>query len=258
MTHVNNPVQSDSFDISDRFRRAVNYFWAARHTQQQKQIQSGSVDAGTRGAVTGGTQMAEMETLAADILLQAGLDRAHVRTRTALEMPGYYRPEKKWDLLVVAEGSLLCAAEFKSQVGPSFGNNFNNRVEEAVGSATDLWTAYREGRLGGKEAPRPLLAYFFLLEDCPKVHRPVRASEPYFGVDPAFKSASYAKRYELLCRRLRLERLYDATCLTLSVRPDKNPNGAPIVAPTHPASDLAFRQFAAELEAAAYRFLRGR
>ena len=33
----------------------------------------------------------------------------------------------------------------KSHVGPSFGNNFNNRTEEAIGTSHDLFTAYREG-----------------------------------------------------------------------------------------------------------------
>ena len=52
----------------------------------------------------------------------------------------------------------------------------------------------------------PFLGYFFLLEDCTKVHTPVRNYEPYFKVDPIFKEASYAKRYEVLCERLMLER----------------------------------------------------
>lgn len=47
----------------------------------------------------------------------------------------YFRPNKKWDLLVVDNNELVIAIEFKSQVGPSFGNNFNNRTEEAMGSA---------------------------------------------------------------------------------------------------------------------------
>ena len=79
--------------------------------------------------------------------------------------------------------------------------------EEAIGSATDIWTAYREGLLG--TGPRPFLGYFFLLEDCRQVHVPVNTYEPYSPVDPLFKGASYSKRYELLCRRLVLERLYD-------------------------------------------------
>ncbi|MDQ2686783.1 MAG: PaeR7I family type II restriction endonuclease [Armatimonadota bacterium] len=232
--------------LDARFRDAVRQFWSARAAQQSKQVDAGRIDAGTRGAVTGGTQMGALEVLVADILADAGLDKLHIRTRTALELPGYFRPEKKWDLLVVADGQLVVAMEFKSQVGPSFGNNFNNRTEEALGSAVDIWTAYREGRLG-KQAPRPVLGYFFLLEDCAEVRRPVRNAEPYFPVAPEFKGASYSKRYEFLIRRMVLERLYDAACLTLATKGDD-----PQI--SHPADDLTFRRFAAALQGAAYAF----
>ena len=236
-------------DLDARFADAVQHFWTARDDQKKKQEDHGRIDAGTRGAVTGGTQMGAIEVLITDILAEAGLDRIHVRTRTALELPGYFRPEKKWDLLVVADGQLVTAIEFKSQVGPSFGNNFNNRTEEAIGSATDIWIAYREGRLG--HGPRPFLGYFFLLEDCPRVKAPVKNAEPYFPVDPVFKGASYSTRYELLCRRMILERLYDAACLTLAT------NAAPTQI-AHPAADLAFPRFVAELQGSAQRFIRAR
>lgn len=74
--------------------------------------------------------------------------------------------------------------ELKSQVGHSFGNNFNNPVEEAIGSAVDIWTAYREGAFGGPI--RPWLGYLFLLEDCPKSRSPVKVEEPHFKVFPEF------------------------------------------------------------------------
>lgn len=48
-------------------------------------------------------------------LRDAGLSRTDISARTALAIPGYYRPEKKWDLLVVAERQLLVAVEFKSR-----------------------------------------------------------------------------------------------------------------------------------------------
>ncbi len=195
-------------DINKRLKKAVQSYWDARSKNKQKQIEGGRIDAGTRGEVTGGAQMGAMEVLVADILCDAGLKKLDVRTRTALELPGYYRAEKKWDLIVVSEGRLVTAMEFKSQVGPSFGNNFNNRSEEAIGSATDIWMAYREGRFG--DSPTPFLGYFFLLEDCEKVKLPVRNKEPYFRVDPVFNKASYSKRYELLCRRLILERVYSS------------------------------------------------
>jgi hypothetical protein len=238
--------------VEKRFQQAVDAFWTARDKQQEKQAKGGRIDAGTRGAVTGGTQMGALEVLVTDILLGAGIDKFDVRTRTGLELPGYYRPEKQWDLLVVAdrrpvepERRLVLAVELKSQVG-SFGNNFNNRVEEAIGNAEDIWTAYREGRFG--RWPPPFLGYLFLLEDCAEVHAPIRNVEPYFAVDPALKGASYARRYELLCDRLVRERKYNATCLALTTneRPTKI---------TFPSSMFDFKTFAAAIEAHAGLFL---
>jgi len=83
--------------------------------------------------------------LVRDLLIESGVPASSIFTKTKLEIPGFYRPEKKWDLLVVSDGNLLASIEFKSQIGPSFGNNYNNRTEEALGNATDLLTAYREG-----------------------------------------------------------------------------------------------------------------
>ncbi|MBZ0109802.1 MAG: PaeR7I family type II restriction endonuclease, partial [Candidatus Scalindua rubra] len=91
----------------------------------------------------------------------------------------------------------MAAVEAKSQVGPSFGNNFNNRTEEAMGTALDLWTAFREGVFKGDT--QPFLGYFFMLEDCEASTRPVRVKEPHFKVFPEFEGASYMKRYELFC-----------------------------------------------------------
>jgi len=236
-------------DLDQRFHQAVQAFWDARDRQQQKQVEAGKIDAGTRGAVTGGTQMGALETLLTDVLLDAGLPSSNIRARTALELPGYYRPEKKWDLLVVADSQLLLAVELKSQVGPSFGNNFNNRTEEAIGNAEDIWTAYREGRFG--HHPHPFLGYFFLLEDCTQVHAPVSNREPYFEVDPVFKGASYARRYEVLCQRLVLERKYTAACLTLATK--DHPSQI-----SHPTGPLGFRQFAAAAEAHARAFVNAR
>jgi hypothetical protein len=164
-------------------------------------------------------------------------------------LPGYYRSEKKWDLIVVSEGQLVTAMEFKPQVGPSFGNNFNNRSEEASGSATDIWVAYREGRFG--KSPTPFLGYFFLLEDCDRVKTPVRNKEPYFKVDQAFDKASYSKRYELLCRRLVLEHVYSAACLVMATNSSKSRL-------TQPAKDLSFQRFAAALRGHVVTFLGSR
>jgi len=116
--------------------------------------------------------------------------------------------------VIVKEGILVAAIEAKSQVGPSFGNNFNNRTEEAMGSALDLWTAYREGAY--LASPQPFLGYFFMLEDCEASTRTVRVKEPHFKVFPEFVGSSYARRYEIFCRKLVLERHYTAAAFITS------------------------------------------
>lgn len=243
--------------LDERLVAGVESFWATRGSQQEKQAAAGQADAGTRGSVTGGAHMSKIEALAVEILCEAGLKPDEVRTRSGLELPGYYRPEKKWDLLVIADGKLVAALEFKSQVG-SFGNNFNNRTEEAIGNAEDLWTAYREGRFGKPPPIPPFLGFFFLLEDCAKVHKPVKNSEPHFSVDPVFAGegdgVSYAKRYELLLQRLVLERKYNAACLALSPKP----SGKTKARVVHPSEDLAFKRFAAALHGHAVAFVKSR
>ncbi len=134
---------SSYLNVEKRLRAAVQSYWDARAANKEKQLEGGKIDAGTRSEVTSGTQMGAMEVLVAEILCEAGLKTRNVRTRTALELPGYYRSEKKWDLIVMSNGQVVTVIEFKSQVGPSFGNNFNNRCEEAIGSATDIWVASR-------------------------------------------------------------------------------------------------------------------
>ena len=148
-------------------------------------------------------------SLVRDLLCESGLPKPNVYCDRYVELPGWYRPEKKWDLLLVSDGKLLAGIEFKSQVG-SFGNNYNNRTEEAIGSAADLWAAYREGAF--TPSARPWLGYLMLLEDAPASMASVRAREPHFAVFPEFKEASYAKRYEILLTKLVRERLYDAAC----------------------------------------------
>jgi hypothetical protein len=221
-------------------REAVSFFWKTRSNQAGKQKEAGGADQGSRSAVTGGAQMDQFVKLIARIACDAGLSEADIFQKKAIELPGYFRPTKQWDLLVVVQGKLVAAIELKSQVGPSFGNNFNNRTEEAIGSAVDLWTAFREGAF--RCSPRPWLGYLFLLEDCVKSRAPVSVAEPHFEVFPEFRGASYAKRYELLCQRLVRERHYSAAAFLLS---DKTNGLKGDYA--EPSNELNFAAFAASL-----------
>jgi hypothetical protein len=227
-------------DLQKSLHRAIRHFWNTRETQAQKQgSKTGSRDAGARTAVTGGRQMDGFVSLVRNYLCKNGLPKAHVYCEKRIELPGWYRPEKKWDLLVVADGVFLAGIEFKSQVG-SFGNNYNNRTEEAIGSAADIWAAYREGAF--KPSARPWLGYMMLLEDAPESTRPVKAQEPHFKVFPEFKDASYAKRYEILLTKLVRERLYDSACFLLSnAKTGQKGNYK------EPAIELNFEKFMASL-----------
>lgn len=197
-------------DLDRKVDAALSFFWFVRNQQIARQYGSEHQDRGNRGAVTGGKQLDGFVNLMRDILMENGIDRGNIFTDTDLELPGYYRPNKKWDLLVVHKHELIAAIEFKSQVGPSFGNNFNNRTEEAMGSALDLWTAYREGVFGTQNPP--WLGYFMLLEDCPRSAAPVKVRSPHFDVLDEFVDTSYQKRYEIFCGKLLLERQYSAAC----------------------------------------------
>jgi hypothetical protein len=236
-----------SKDLNHRVAKAVASYWSTRRRQSAKQDTSGQRDQGARGAVTGGAQMEGFVELVSELIVEAGIPQKHIHHNSAMELPGFFRPTKEWDLLVVRDSQLILALETKSHVGPSFGNNFNNRTEEAMGSALDLWTAYREGAFN--KTVRPWLGYLFLLEDCESSRRPVKVREPHFKVFPEFVHASYGKRYELFCRKLVRERHYDAATCLLSEPGAKVEGGF-----TEPAEDLAFLQFAKSLTAHAARF----
>jgi hypothetical protein len=229
-------------NFEEMVRAAVSHYWNTRLSQQQKQQKSGTVDQGLRAAVTGGAQMNGFIELFARLIASTGLNEKFIQRKGSLELPGYFRPTKEWDLLVVKDGKLIAAIEAKSQVGPSFGNNFNNRTEEAMGSALDLWTAYREGAF--HTSPHPFLGYFFMLEDCPASTRPVRVREPHFHVFPEFKGASFKKRYEVFCRKLVLERHYTASAFITSNRTD-GPDGIS----STPSEELSVKNFAHALTA---------
>ncbi len=185
-------------------------------------------------------------------------------------LPGYFRATKNWDVLVIHQRRLLAAFELKSQVG-SFGNNFNNRSEEVLGAAADLWAAHREGAYQPENAsgpsgegvcevdaallnpevqrdPRPpFLAWLMLLEDSPKSRKPVGVDEPHYTVFPEFNGASYADRYRILCERLMTRRLYTAAALVLSERAAGTASGR-FTSLSEPTSIRAlFAAFAAKL-----------
>ncbi|MBU0656005.1 MAG: PaeR7I family type II restriction endonuclease [Gammaproteobacteria bacterium] len=207
----------DLVNYEQKAREAVEAFWGNRAAAKQKQIESGKADQGERAGVTAGKNMDGFLALAIDIIKANGLAHAEIyQNKAMLTLPGYFRPTKLWDLLVIHKGQLIAAIELKSQIGPSFGNNFNNRTEEAIGTAHDFWTAFREETFG--KQPRPFVGWLMMVEDAPESRRPVRDSSPHFPVSDEFKGASYLNRYDLLCQRLVQERLYTTATVIAAER----------------------------------------
>lgn len=192
---------------------AIAHFWSTRDKQQNNQLLREKSDAGNRGAVTGGKQMDGFVALLVQVALDLGVPRDCIYTRNN-QIPGYFRPTKDWDFLIITPTKKLVAVvEFKSQVG-SFGNNFNNRTEEVLGSALDFWTAFRENVYPNQIAP--WLGYLLVVECCAKSLSTVRVAEPHFNAMSEFKNTSYLDRYAILCKRLLRERLYTSTALISS------------------------------------------
>lgn len=249
-------------DFEELTQTAVHIFWHSRSTGTV------NVGQGGRAAVVGGKNMDGFIEVVRAVVTHCGLpaDTVHVR-KSKVILPGFFRATKSWDVLVIHEQRLLGVFEFKSQVG-SFGNNFNNRSEEVIGSAADLWVAHHHGAYGGAPRSRsevrddstpllnpmiqsdprpPFLAWLMLLEECDASTRSVRCDEPHFPVFEEFRDASYARRYQILCERLVERQLYSAAALALT------PTGKDTHRALSPATSIRnmFSEFAGRVLAAA-------
>lgn len=207
----------DLVDYERKAQEATQIFWENREAAKRRQLSAGKADQGERASVTGGKNMDGFTALLLDVVRANGLPHAQFhQKRAVLTLPGYFRPTKLWDLLVIHQGELIAAIELKSQVGPSFSNNFNNRAEEAIGTAHDFWTAYREDAFG--KQPRPFAGWLILVEDSPKSRATVKTTSAHFPALEEFKGASYLERYDLFCQKLMKEQLYTAATLITSSR----------------------------------------
>ncbi|BFI95975.1 MAG: PaeR7I family type II restriction endonuclease [Rhodanobacter sp.] len=215
-------------------RKGVQQFWAGR-SKALSDDKAEHSQGGERANVLAGKNMDGFLEMISGLVAKNGLADAMIYTtgRPNLTLPGYFRPTKLWDVIVMDGERLVAAIELKSHVG-SFGNNFNNRTEEAIGTACDLSTGIREGILNNQSAP--FLGWLILVEDNEDSRRPTQLTSKHFEVQPEFiapqeqpvantkkkapkpQLVGYLERYEILCRRLMQERLYDRACVMPSPR----------------------------------------
>lgn len=152
-------------------KTAVAAYWKTKDEQHAAAEAVSSTAEGKAKAVRGGGHFNPIANLIARFFLDAGFPQESIHASTpGIRLPGYYRPTKKWDLVVAHEGVLVAAIELKALGGPSFGNNFNNRVEEALGTAVDIDRANWRGLLGPE---KPWLGYFLLDGGCRSIEAPL-------------------------------------------------------------------------------------
>ena len=207
--------------MNDKINEAVKNFWTVR--------------AGISG-VLGGKTLDGFIKIIEDLIKGSGLSNVEIHTgKNTSQLPGYFRPHKSWDVVVISKGRLIAAIELKSQVG-SIGNNFNNRTEEVLGSGIDLHTAIEESAFG--DDAEIFTGYLILVEDSEKTRRSATVNMNFFPVMPGFlenesmrestyqpnssgkyprvQGISYLARYDLLCKRLVLRNIYTATALIVA------------------------------------------
>jgi Restriction endonuclease XhoI len=219
----------------------VGDYWKVKAGQLAAAEAAGSSAEGTSKAVRGGGHFTPIAALIAKLFLDAGYPVGSIATgqrdpRTTL--PGYFRPTKDWDLVVSHRGVLVAAVELKALGGPSFGNNYNNRVEEALGNAADLSQANLAALVGPE---KPWLGYFFVMEDHPKSRSPGgRPRGRPFVSATEWHGRSYQERFVLTGERLLNEGHYDALCYLVSSADDPGPR--------EPSRQLDWQHFVAAVQ----------
>jgi len=219
---------------------AMAAYWGRKDEQLAAAELAGSTAEGRSKAVRGGGHFNPVDNLIARFFLDAGYPPEAIHASGNMtRLPGYYRPTKAWDLVVVHDEVLVAAVELKALGGPSFGNNFNNRVEEALGNGMDLERASWRGLVGRE---RPWLGYFFVVEDEEGSRKPGRsAGGGPFPPEPAWNEASYQDRFALSGERMLDQGIYDAVYYAASSRDDPGPR--------EPSSSLDWQHFVAAIGA---------
>ena len=207
----------------DDFERAIAAYWTTKKSQMELSKIAAAVGAGTAGSVRGGKHFNAVAGLLAKFFLDAGFPVESIAVKgNNIILPGYYRPTKQWDVVVSYEGTLVAAFEMKALGGPSFSNNYNNRIEEALGTAADVRRATLANMFPGED---PWLGYFFIVEDAPRSRSKPRqrVRRGVFEVENVWHHRSYQERCSLSFRRLLAEKLYDTALCVASSGPDDAP-----------------------------------
>lgn len=233
-----------SVDLNLRVRRAVASYWATRKRQSAKQGTSGQRDRGARSAVTGGAQMDGFIKLLTELIEESGIKSKHIFHNAMADLPCFFRPSKKWDLVVVTRGKLVAALIARSLSPKSTDADLDRVTDEVLASSMEFWTAFREGGFG--ISGKPWLGVILHIPDEAMQPGLLRLVPTHYNARNEFGCSSRTDRARILCEKLLRERHYDGALLMSSVRFS---NGS--LDFSEPDSDLGIVVFARSLQAVA-------
>ncbi len=181
-------------NLRDAFEKAARRDWTVRAEQAKERTDAGRLDAATRGEVTG-AHLDAMVELVEQLFVDAGTSPDKTHRRGEPDLPGRRRPAKERDLLVLDGDRPVAAIQFTSQVRPAFGNDDDDRCEEAPGSTKDV-------KIPSTAPCRPDLV---------------------FGATPPYKD-----RYAILLDRLLKDGVDNAACFVTSPADPSAPVPEPV------------------------------
>ncbi len=230
-------------DYSDSVRAAVADFWNVRRSQADESESRGVVNTGTRAEVTGGRHLDALHDLVVSVFVDAGIPARLIDVKRR-PIAGYFRRDKSWDIVVMVADRVVGIIELKSMAGANPGQNYNNRTDEALGQAVDVWKAVEREIIWPL---RPWLDYFMLLEDNEAFTTEVKPRSAVWETDPTFEGASYVDRYVIFFERMVRERLLDAACVVLADRASAELR--------FPSDSVSFQAFAAAIHGRCLQFM---
>lgn len=226
--------------MNSKIKQAILSMYVRMEQAHQKQVLAGRLDQGNRSRLTSGLHLNPLiDLMADDLVTVCGFTPEMVFTNgNALNLPGWYRPMKRWDITAYQDNRLVAALELKT-INSSFGNNLSNRIEEAIGVACDAKTAC-DDNLMPSSIP-PALCYVMIVTDNEDSAATTRiAKSDCLNYDPIYDGASYQDRARIFCERLRQKGLYQAVWLVVA-----NPQTSEV---TEPSPDLTYDKFLASIK----------
>ncbi len=207
-------------DYEARTRQAVAWYWKALHQPTSR--------------------LEGFQALVSRLLVDNDLPDARVHTRHELELPGFFMPTRKWDMVVMHEGRLVAALGIKARTAQASENGLVAMTEEAICTGKEMDTLCRRQAFG--PGLRPWFGWLVLQEDSPAITRPAPATATFFRILPEYRNSSQAERCERLLRELERHRLFDA-CALLLCNEERKESGDY----REPARDLGIKPFLAHL-----------